>query len=59
VAFGGDRRPGLRVVYRRVPPSEGKKPKKPVREVLHLAFEDEAARDRVWADLLADKQSTP
>lgn len=55
VAFGGARRPGLRVAYRNLPPSDGKRPKKPVREVLHLAFEDEAARDRVWADLLADK----
>lgn len=55
VAFGGDTRPGLRIAYRSLPPSDGKKPKKPVREALHLAFEDEAARDRVWADLLADQ----
>jgi hypothetical protein len=54
VAFGGRRQPGLRIVYRSLPPSDGKKPKKPVREALHLAFENEAARDRVWADLLAD-----
>ena len=55
VAFGAARRPGLRIVYRSLPQSDGKKPKKPVREVLHLAFEDEAARDRVWADLLSDR----
>jgi len=55
VAFGGERRPGLRIAYRSLPPSDGKKPKKPVRETLYLAFEDAAARDRVWADLLADK----
>ena len=55
VAFGGLRRPGLRVVYLRAPASDGKKPKKPVREPVHLAFETEAARDRVWADLLADE----
>ena len=59
VAFGGDQRPALRVTYRSLPPSDGKKPKKPVREMLHLAFEDEAARDRVWADLLADQPSSP
>jgi hypothetical protein len=55
VAFGSERLPGLQIVYRYVPPSDGKKPKKPVREVLRLAFEDEAARGRVWADLLADR----
>jgi hypothetical protein len=55
VVFGGDKRPGLRIAYRFVPPSDGKKPKKPVREVLRLAFDDEAARNRVWADLLADE----
>ena len=55
VAFGGDTRPGLRVAYRYLPSSDGKKPKKPLREVLHLAFEDEATRNRVWSDLLADR----
>jgi hypothetical protein len=54
VAFGGVLRPGLKIVYRRPPPQDGKRPKQPVREVLHLAFEAEPARDRVWADLLAD-----
>ena len=59
VAFGGLRRPGLRVIYRSVPPSDGKKPKKPIRETLHLAFEDAAARDRVWADVIADAAPAP
>ena len=27
---------------------------KPARTVLYLAFEDEDARSRIWADLLAD-----
>lgn len=54
VTFGAARRPGLRITYWRQPLSEGKKAKKPVREALHLAFETEAGRDRVWADLLAD-----
>jgi hypothetical protein len=54
VAFGSTHRPGLRIIYWRLPPSNGKKSKKPVRETVHLTFETEAARDRVWADLLAD-----
>lgn len=54
VTFGAARRPGLRITYWRQPRQEGKKPKKPVREGIHLAFETDAGRDRVWADLLAD-----
>lgn len=54
IAFGAAKRPGLRIVYWRTPPQDGKKPKKPVREPVYLAFETQAARDRVWADLLAD-----
>jgi hypothetical protein len=54
VTFGAASRPGLRIVYRRVPQSEGKRPKKAVLEPVQLAFETEAGRDRVWADLLAD-----
>ena len=47
--------PGLRVVYRRQPPApEGKRPPKPVMATICLAFEDEAPRVRVWADLVAD-----
>ncbi len=58
VAFGVGPRPGLQVVYRRLPPSDGKKAKKPVRETLYLGFETDAARDRVWADLLADAKTS-
>ncbi len=54
VSFGAARQPALQVVYYRLPADDGKKPQKPVPETLHLAFETEAARDRVWADLLAD-----
>ena len=54
VTFGAARRPGLQVTYTRQPFSEGNKPKKPVLEPVYLAFETETARDRVWADLLAD-----
>lgn len=53
VAFGGTERPGLRIAYWRQPPTDGKKPRKSVREFVYLAFETESARDRVWADLLA------
>lgn len=41
--FGGQRRPALRIVYRAA-----------ARETVHLAFDDAAALDRVWADLRAD-----
>jgi len=54
VAFGASRRPGLRVAYRRLPPEDAKKPRKPSREVAYLAFESESGRERVWADLIAD-----
>jgi len=54
VAFGASRRPGLRVAYRRLPPEDAKKPRKPAREITYLAFESEAGRERVWADLIAD-----
>ena len=54
VAFGAVRRPGLRVIYRSLPPEGTKKPKKPTREVVYLAFDTDAGRDRVWADLRAD-----
>ncbi len=59
VAFGAACQPGLRISYWRQPPSDGKKAKRPVREVVHLAFESEAGRERVWADLLADRRSKP
>jgi hypothetical protein len=58
VAFGGTRGPTLRIIYRYVPAAwQGKKPPKPVDEAVYLAFEDEEARLRVWADLLADRQT--
>lgn len=55
VTFGAAKQPGLQVTYLRLPPTDGKKPKRPVPETVTLAFETEAARDRVWADLLADQ----
>lgn len=54
VAFGASRRPGLRVTYRSTPPEDAKKPRKPAREIAYLAFENEASRERVWADLRGD-----
>ena len=43
------------MIYRRQPPApEGKQPRKAVSATVYLAFEDEAARERVWADLMAD-----
>jgi hypothetical protein len=54
VTYGAASCPGLRIVYSRVPPSDGKKPKKAASEPVYLAFETAAGRDRVWADLLAD-----
>jgi len=54
VAFGARGRPGLRVAYRSLPPEDAKKPRKPSREIAYLAFESEAGRERVWADLAAD-----
>jgi hypothetical protein len=53
--YGRQINPGLRVVYRRQPPvPEGKHPSKAISAMLYLAFEDDAARVRVWADLVAD-----
>jgi hypothetical protein len=51
--------PGLRVVYRRQPPAmDGKRPPKAVATTIYLAFEDEASRVVVWADLVADVDVT-
>jgi hypothetical protein len=59
LAFGSRAGPALRIAYRHTPPSpdDGKRRvrSKPARTVLYLACEDEEARGRVWADLLADK----
>jgi hypothetical protein len=50
--------PGLRVVYRRQRPApEGKRPPKAVVATIYLAFEDEASRVSVWADLAADNST--
>ncbi len=53
VTFGTTGRPGLRVIYRSQPSDDSKKP---VREVAYLAFENEAGRESVWADLRADHE---
>jgi hypothetical protein len=42
------------VTYRFTPPAAGRKSPQPVERTLHLGFEDESARQAVWADLLAD-----
>ncbi len=48
--------PALGITYRFTPPAiEGKRPPKPTTEMAYLAFEDEAGRNAVWADLLADR----
>jgi hypothetical protein len=53
--YGRQVSPGLRVVYRRQPPaSDGRRPPKAVNTAIYLAFEDEATRARVRADLAAD-----
>jgi hypothetical protein len=57
--YGRQVSPGLRVVYRRQPPArDGKRPPKAVVATIYLAFEDEASRARVWADLVADADVT-
>ena len=57
--YGRQVSPGLRVVYRRQPPArDGKRPPKAVVATIYLAFEDEASRARVWADLVADVDVT-
>jgi hypothetical protein len=59
LAFGSRAGPALRVAYRHAPaPSDDgqrRAQSKPVRTVLYLACEDEEARGRIWADLMADK----
>ena len=48
--------PALCITYRFTPPAiEGKRPPQPATEIAYLAFGDEAGRDAVWADLLADR----
>lgn len=56
LTYGVKSAPALRITYRSTPPAiEGKRPPKPTTEMAYLAFEDEAGRDAVWADLLADR----
>jgi hypothetical protein len=54
IAFGRTQRLGLRVAYRFTPPASGRKPPQPVFRVLYIGFDDETARQAVWADMLAD-----
>ncbi len=59
VTFGRVRRPGLRVTYRHLPETPGDKkrrsrPRRPIDVATHLAFESDADRSLIWADLLAD-----
>jgi hypothetical protein len=59
--FGGQRRPALRITYRHTPPQAAARRftarlrPPPLHRAAYLAFEDDAARGRVWADVLADR----
>ncbi len=56
MVFGGARGPALRLGYRRTASDpDGRKTSRPVRETVTLMFEDEPARLRVWADLIAGR----
>jgi hypothetical protein len=53
LTFGRVQRQALRVSYRYSPPTGSKrKPPQPVTRVVYLGFEDEEARQRVWADMV-------
>jgi len=53
---GSELAPALRVDYRRQPPAlGGKRPPRESNETVYLAFTDDAAREQVWADLVADR----
>jgi hypothetical protein len=57
LAFSSRTAPALRIAYRFTPAPDDAKRRthaKPVRTLLYLACEDEEARARIWADLLAD-----
>ncbi len=55
LAFGRTRRQALRVSYRYTPPAGSKrKPPQPIMRVVYLGFEDDAARQQVWADVNAE-----
>lgn len=53
--FGSQHRPALRVAYLHTPQKARKRAPHTTRETVYLAFEDDVARRRVWADLLADQ----
>lgn len=56
--FGGQRHPALRITYRHIPPQAAARRlaarlhTPPLHRAVYLAFEDDAARSRVWADVL-------
>ncbi|OIO90726.1 MAG: hypothetical protein AUK03_12485 [Anaerolineae bacterium CG2_30_64_16] len=58
VTFGRERRPGLRVTCRHLPETPGDKKRRsrprPTNVATYLAFESDADRSLIWADLLAD-----
>jgi hypothetical protein len=55
LTFGATGRPALRVVYAIVPTASigRKRPSQPIIDTVYLAFDDEAARGKVWGDLRA------
>jgi hypothetical protein len=58
LAFGSSTRPALRIAYRYSEPlpDDGRRRARPkaIQTLLYVACEDEEARGRIWADLLAD-----
>ncbi len=54
LSFGAAARPALRVTHRALPAPGRKRRIQPVLVTTYLAFDDEATRAFVWADLLAD-----
>jgi hypothetical protein len=60
LAFGSRSGPALRIAYRLAEPlpenARRRAQPKQTRTVLYLVCEDEAARTRIWADLLADRK---
>jgi hypothetical protein len=56
LTFGAEARPALRVVYRIAPTARSGRGRLQERivDTAHLAFDNEAALEKVWSDLLAD-----
>jgi len=55
LTFGSNQFPALRVAYEHIPSTpSNRKQAKPSEQTVFLAFDDDVARQRVWADLLAD-----